>query len=303
MSETAATPTVAPASVDDVVALLVREDDQREQGARAPEPTTEPETSQAPEPEPQPEEQPPEPKYTVKVRGQEVEVSLDELRNGYSRTEDYKAKTAELAEQRRAAEAEKAGIAARAKALDDVLSRAPFDPVLAEGMKTDWATLARDNPAEYVARKEAYEGRVRAWQEVAHAREAAARQASESRVAEGDRAMREAVPEWGDDAKRQELKVSLARTLESYGFKPDEYQSVADHRVLLVARDAMLYRQMQAERKAAETKKAAPSVPRTVSPGTPQGGQNQAKTQAILKQAAKSGRIDDQVNAVLALLE
>lgn len=303
MSETAATPSEAPASVDDVVALLVREDDRREQAEGQVPAPTEARTSEATDPEPQAEEQTQEPKYTVKVRGQEVEVTLDELRNGYSRLEDYKTKTSELAEQRRAVEARQAEIAARAKQLDDVLSRAPFDPVIAEGQKTDWETLARDNPAEYVARKAAYEGRVRAWQEVAHAREVAAREAAQQRLSEGDRAMREAVPEWADEGKRKALQTSLARTLETYGFKPDEYQHVADHRVLLVARDAMLYRQMQAERKAAEAKKAAPAPPRTVTPGTPQSGASNAKAMGLLKQAAKSGRVDDQVNAILAALE
>lgn len=301
MSETAATPLEAPASVDDVVAALVREDDQREQ-AEAQASAAEPDTSETTDPETQTEEPPPEPKYTVKVRGQEVEVTLDELRNGYSRTEDYKVKTAEVAEQRRAVEATQAELAARAKQLDDVLARAPLDPVLAEGMKTDWATLARENPAEYVARKEAYEGRVRAWQQVAQARELATQEAASQRLAEGEARMREAVPEWSDEGKRKELQSSIARTLETYGFKPEEYHHVADHRVLLVARDAMLYRQMQAERKAADAKKAAPPVPRTVTPGTPQNGKSNGRTQALIK-AAQSGRIDDQVNAALALLE
>lgn len=69
MSETAATPSGAPASVDDIVASLVREDDQREQ-AEAQAPVPEPIGSQEPEPETQDEAPAPEPKYTVKVRGQ-----------------------------------------------------------------------------------------------------------------------------------------------------------------------------------------------------------------------------------------
>lgn len=40
------------------------------------------------------------PKYTVKVDGQEIEVTLDELRNGYSRQQDYTRKTQELAAER-----------------------------------------------------------------------------------------------------------------------------------------------------------------------------------------------------------
>jgi hypothetical protein len=45
-------------------------------------------------------------KFTVKVDGKEVEVSLEELQKGYSRTEDYTRKTQALAQERKAAQAE-----------------------------------------------------------------------------------------------------------------------------------------------------------------------------------------------------
>lgn len=302
MSETAATPSGAPASVDDIVASLVREDDQREQ-SEAQAPVPEPIGSQEPETETQDEAPAPEPKYTVKVRGQEVEVTLDELRNGYSRTEDYKAKTAEVAEQRRAAEQARAEIAARAAKLDEVLQRAPLDPVLAAGQKTDWQALAVENPAEYVARKAAYEARVQQWQEIAQAREFAVRQAAERALVESEQRLREAVPDWADDGKRKELQAGIAKTLEAYGFTPDDYKDVRDHRVLLIARDAMLYRQQQEQRKSAEAKRASPPPPKTVAPGAAPSNQTNTKAKALLKSAAKSGRVDDQVNAILAALE
>jgi hypothetical protein len=186
--------------------------------------------------------------------------------------------------------------------LDTLLQRAPLDPVLAEGQKTDWQTLARENPAEYVARKEQYEGRLQYWQQVSQAAKVAQDQQAQQRLAEGDRRMRETVPEWADDGKRKELQSGIAKTLESYGFTPDEYAAVADHRVLLVARDAMLYRQMQAQRQAAEAKKTAPAAPRTLTPGTPQPNGTDKAARALLMKAAKSGRVDDQVNAIMANL-
>merc|ERR1712166_943965 len=39
--------------------------------------------------------------YKVKVAGQELDVTLDELRNGYSRDADYRQKTEELSHQRK----------------------------------------------------------------------------------------------------------------------------------------------------------------------------------------------------------
>jgi len=44
--------------------------------------------------------------FTVKVDGKEVEVTLDELQKGYSRTQDYTRKTQQIAEIRKQVEAE-----------------------------------------------------------------------------------------------------------------------------------------------------------------------------------------------------
>ena len=306
MSETAANPLAGPAmSVDDIVDRLNAEDaaadatNAPEAEAQAADPGA---TSAEPDPAEATEAQA-EPVYTVKVRGVEQQVTLQELQAGYSRNEDYRAKTAEVAEQRRAVEAKSAEFAARASQLDELLSRAPFDPVLANGQRTDWATLARENPAEYVARKEEHEARVNYWRQVQHhAQETRFHAASAERNA-GEQRMAELVPEWRDEGKRKALADGLSKTLESYGFKPEEYGSVNDPRILLVARDAMLFRQQQAARKAAEAKKAAPAPSRTLSPGTAQSSSSNGQARALFAKAARTGRIDDQVNAILATLE
>lgn len=267
--------------------------------AQAPEPS---QTSETPDPTDAP-KTPADPVYTVKVRGEEKQVTLRELQDGYSRTEDYRAKTAEVAEQRRAVEAKNAEIAARASQLDALLTQAPFDPVLAEGQKMDWAALARDNPAEYVARKEQFESRQSYWQQVAQHAQASRLQAAQAALAEGERRMAEMVPEWKDEAKRKELATGISKTLESYGFKAEEYGQVSDPRILLVARDAMLYRQQQQARQTAEAKKTAPPPPRTLTPGTPQSSTSNPQAQALLAKAARTGRVDDQVNAIMASLD
>ena len=69
------------------------------------------------------EEEPEEtPTYRVKVDNEEVEVTLDELLQGYSRTKDYTKKTQALAETRKAIEAEKARIE-EAKQLRDTYAQ------------------------------------------------------------------------------------------------------------------------------------------------------------------------------------
>jgi hypothetical protein len=63
------------------------------------------------------------PKYRVKANGEELEVSLDELLNGYSRTADYQKKTQSLAEQRKAVEAERGKIEETARVRDTYAQR------------------------------------------------------------------------------------------------------------------------------------------------------------------------------------
>ena len=63
------------------------------------------------------------PKYRVKANGEELEVSLDELLNGYSRTADYQKKTQSLAEQRKVVEAERGKIDEAAKTRDTYAQR------------------------------------------------------------------------------------------------------------------------------------------------------------------------------------
>ena len=58
------------------------------------------------------------PTYRVKVGKEEVDVPLDELLKGYSRTADYTKKTQELAENRKAVEAELAKCPPPAKTKD-----------------------------------------------------------------------------------------------------------------------------------------------------------------------------------------
>jgi hypothetical protein len=318
----AATPFVAPAGADafTVADALADRLDAEDTGSAAPDtdadpvdrqPTSEaqPEDPDAGEdqsedadPEPQPEEPP---RYRVKVRGQDVEVPLSELLNGYSRTEDYKAKTAEVAEQRRALEAKQAEITARAQAMDALLASAPLDPVLAEGQKTDWLKLAQEDPAGYVQRRAAFDERLAYWNAVSAERQRTMQEAQAEAMRQSSERLAEALPEWRDETKRKEVVGKLRTTLNSYGFSEAELAGVTDHRVLLVAMDAAKWREAQAARQSAETKRAAPPPPKVIRPGTANEGANQQSKHArdLATKAKRTGRLDDQVNAVLAALE
>ncbi len=261
--------------------------------------------AEATDPEQQSEDNGPEPTVRVKVRGEWREVPLSEAAAGYSRTEDYKAKTAELAEHRRAVEQAAQALHTRAQQLDALLSMAPLDPVLAEGAQTDWAQLAQEDPAGYVARKEAYAQRLQAFQRIAAERQRMAQEQHHQAIARGDAELRQHLPDWSDDAKRTDLQRRMSSlATQTYGFAPQEVAGLADPRMVRVLHDAMAWREHQAQRQAADAKRVAPAPNRVIRPGAAaeRGAVPSERARALATRARQTGRVDDAVDAVLARL-
>jgi len=208
------------------------------------------------------------PKFKVKVRGEELEVPLDELLNGYSRTEDYKAKTAEVAEQRRLAATEYAD-----KLEQQVEAFTRLDPVLAQTANLDWAALARQDPATYVAVKAQYDervatiqaamGEVQAIRQQNEQRQSAAMQ--EYHKAERD-ALLKAIPDLAEPAKLDSFARGIVDYLKQNGFPDDVIQDTADHRAWLIADKARKWDELQKAKTTVEAKKVAPKQQPTLKP-------------------------------------
>lgn len=216
------------------------------------------------------EETPPgeQPKYKVKVRGEELEVPLDELLNGYSRTEDYKAKTAEVAEMRRQAATEYAD-----KLEQQVQLFASLDPVISQAQNLDWNALAQADPAAYVQFKAQYDARVgviqQAMGEIEQVRQAEAQRTAEAQQqyhqAERD-ALLQALPELREPAKLEGFAKGVVDYLQGMGFSPDVIRETDDHRALLIADKARKWDELQKAKATVETKKAAPGKQTTLRP-------------------------------------
>ena len=173
-------------TLEDVTQELVN-DAEGETGDSEQEPGTEDDATDPAEDEPNPDEGTPEGteeadqfakllaanpdlKVKIKVNGETIEVPLSELPNGYSRTEDYKAKTTAVAEERRAIEAQKAALEPTLKAqyanqLEEATNLfAQFDPVLSEARQIDWEALKKHDPAAYVQAQDTVQARIDAIQ-------------------------------------------------------------------------------------------------------------------------------------------
>ena len=268
-------------------------------------------------------ELPPEPEtFTVRVNGEELAVTREELLRGYSRTQDYKQKTARLAEERRSVEAERQSLAAqrheieqtRAQAYSLALEHATEDALtVARGAKTDWSALSKQDPVkaqsdwfEYqAARERVGQAMLQARHQAAADQEAAALQAiarHQDHLAGEARAAVETIPELQDAGRAEALLAGLKDYLGSVGFNAAELDGISDHRLMLVARDAMLYRQMLAKQRSAAAKKLA-EAPRVMNPKRSDARSAESETlRSLRKRAQETGKLRDNADYVLAKL-
>ena len=95
------------------------------------------------------------PRYRVKVDNEELEVDLDELIKGYSRTSDYTKKTQTLAEQRKQVEAERAKIEEAAKLRETYSQRLQvIEQMLSQQPEEDLSALKDSDPVGYAIRSQ-----------------------------------------------------------------------------------------------------------------------------------------------------
>jgi Tfp pilus assembly protein PilN len=235
------------------------------------------------------------PKYRVKANGEELEVSLDELLNGYSRTADYQKKTQFLAEQRKAVEAERVKIdeaaktrdtyAQRLQVIEQLLSQADSGENLQELKETDPIAYAIK-----VAERSEREKQLQAVQaermRVQQEQQALQGQQLQRHIQYEQEKLKTVIPEFKDDAKAEVIRRDIRTYAKSIGFSDQELSQVYDSRAVQTLYKAMQYEKLVAG-KAGATKKVA-SAPKTLKPGTthPQSSEQEAKKKefARLKQ-------------------
>lgn len=246
--------------------------------------------------------------FRVKVDGQEVEVTLDELQKGYSRQADYTRKTMQLAEQRKAAEAELATVREQRATYDNQLKAVQEALQQMLPQEPDWQRIRRDYPDQYAqawAAWSQHQEQVRLVaaerQRVAHEQEQDQLRLRREFVAKEMELLAEAVPEWKDDTKRSAEQKSLAEYGQRLGFTPDELSQVSDHRAILLLRKAMLYDQLQAQKPKLD--QVVQKV-KTATPGTAKPKSTAQKEYVAARQKlAKSGHIDDAARVLMQILD
>ena len=246
--------------------------------------------------------------FSVKVDGKEVEVTLDELQKGYSRTQDYTRKTQQIAEVRKQTEAELQAVRAEREQYAQLLSALEAQVQQVAQPNIDWDRLYQEDPIEWVRQREVMrDNQERAaaiqseQQRLSQLSQQEQAQFMQQKLQQEQEALLAAIPDWKDAKKAQAEKALLVEFGQKIGFTPEELKSVVDHRAVLMLRKAALYDQMMSKR--GNIKPVTNNGPRPAKPGAAGRVSNTTEAVRAQQRVAKTGRVDDAANAILQLLK
>ena len=245
--------------------------------------------------------------YTVKVDGEEFEVSLDELRNGYQRQADYTRKSQSLAEQRKTYEANIQAVQQERGQYSQVLEHmADYQNMeLAKFRDIDWKTLKDEDPTEYMEKRIEYQetkdkvGEIKQEQARVHQQNhQEMSHAMQQRLSEEAESLSKALPEYADPSSN--LKNDLRKYALSSGFSEQDVDGITDHKVVLMLHKAFIHDQNQLGVSSKNTK----PVKKVLKSGTPatKGQKAKRQSQAKRERLAKTGNAKDAAAVFMDLL-
>jgi len=243
--------------------------------------------------------------HRVKVQGQELEVSLDELKAGYSRDSDYRQKTHTLGLEKKDLEAEKGGLRqtydTRLSELNDMIATADGFIRQQQGSK-DLQRLYDEDPTS--AAKLDYQ--LREQQRQIDGMKSKANDAYQKQYGEYLDAQRQLaaakIPEYSDPDKTDQFKTNMRTSLRSYGFNDGEIGNLADHRFLMVIRDAMSYKSVKDKRPIAQKKVA--NAPKVVKAGVAKSGTGSGREgiRNKISRLKRTGHIREAQDAIMDMI-
>ena len=244
-------------------------------------------------------EEQPKPRYKAKVDGEEVEVELDELINGYQRTADYTKKSQALAEQRKAIEAERGHLeqvkqerqayAQKLQALNQFLGQQnqsenlealkEVDPI---GYAVKVAERSERDKQLAVVRAEQYR--------IAQQQQAEQQQSLQKHIASEAEKLNASIPELATP-KGDEVRKQIREYAKSQGWSDQELGSVYDHRAVLTLYKAMKFEQLQKSKP--EIQKKVQQAPRMLKSGTSSPNTQSQQDKQVMQRLRQSGKVRD----------
>ena len=228
------------------------------------------------------------PKYKVKVNGEELEVGLEDLTKSYMMESDYRQKTMALSKERDAIEA-------KASEVDQQLADAKglIEDGIANLESPEMQELKETDPDAYLKEFDKVQAKVKRFEALKQKR-AEEHQARQDKLIQKERELlMTAFPEWQHDPEvMQKDSKELMGALKDVGYSDDELNSMTDHRMFLMAQKILQLNRIQTQD--LESKKVK-TKPKSVKPGTSTSkeGRENSEVAAMRKRLKQTGNLKD----------
>jgi len=238
------------------------------------------------------------PVYRVTVDGDEIEVTQDELLNGYSRQQDYTRKTQELANQRKLIEQQAQQISQMDAIYAELLPKMKAQLESSLGDEPDWDSLHEDDPIAFVRERQLWDDKRRQLESASAEQQrlqqetyVQQQQQLAAIVEDSQQKLLEIIPEWKKPEVANQEKAEIQNyAINELGYTPEEISQVYDYRALLGLRNAWLNSKTVEATKKRPTQKAPARVAR---PGSSTRKKSIAPAKRAKQVLAKTGKVQD----------
>ena len=236
--------------------------------------------------------------YSIKVDGEDVSVTLDDLKRDYSGQQYIQKGMKQAAEQRKQAEVAYNELNQQREQLQQFMQQVQQQGVMAQPVPPTKQLLSSD-PLGYIEADATYREEMGAFQnqqqqlaQHQHATQQAQGQAQKAHLQEQMNELTRAIPDFGDATKAPKMKERLVKQGLSEGYSTEEIGGIVDHRAMKVLHKAMLYDQMMEGTGSVESKlkKARPLIKAGAKKQPESAAKKHSKRMSQLK---KSGSVAD----------
>jgi len=244
-------------------------------------------------------------RYSVKVNGQEEQVSLDDLKQGYSGQKYVQQGMQDVAAQKKEAEAVYTALNNEIQQMAELYSQLQnggFSPEPIKPTKEDFDADPigyMQKNLEYEEQKANHDRQMAQLQQASQQNSVAQQNAKQAYLQEQMQILQKEIPDFADSTKASKLREQLVSTGKSqYGYTTEEISQISDYRAIKVLHDAMKYQDIISGKSKAKVKtQSANSV---IKPGAKKMATPNAKIRSRQKAKLKdSGSIDDALNLIL----
>ena len=244
--------------------------------------------------------------YTVKVDGEEVEITLEEALAGYSRQSAFTKRMQELAEQRKTVEVETAAARQMRDEYAQGLELLSQHLQSMNAQEPDWDRLYEELDAKEYARAVQLHNERKGQMEAVNAQRSqiAMQQQAETQAAFQQHLVKEkekmldAIPAWRDQSRMKTERAAVVEYAKSLGYTAEEIQVASDHRAVKALYDSWKLSKLNSQTDVA--KKKVRKAPKMAKAGAPRPkGESQSRRRKQLQQRLNSER---SVNAAVELL-